>query len=104
MPLYAVTYAHPDEAGWRTHVMAHVAYLQDLLREGALRASGPFTGTPVKSALLIISAPDRQALDALIARDPFAIHGLIADMTITEWDPIFGAFNAESSMPGKLQG
>ncbi|BCW87354.1 hypothetical protein sos41_04830 [Alphaproteobacteria bacterium SO-S41] len=51
-----------------------------------------------------MAAPDRPALETLIARDPFAIHGLIADMTITEWDPIFGVFNTESSMPGQMQG
>lgn len=104
MPLYAVTYAHPDEAGWAEHVMAHVRYLRDLLKDGTLRASGPLPGAAVKSALLILSAPDQITLLDIIARDPFAIHGLIHDMTISEWDPIFGVFNADSSMPGQLQG
>ena len=103
MPVYAVTYAHPDEAGWAEHVAAHVGYLQDLLAQGALLASGPFTGEPGKAALLLIAAHDRAALDALIARDPFAEHGLIADLTVREWDPIFGTFNSRSSLPGRLQ-
>ena len=103
MPLYAVTYAHPDAKGWAEHVAAHVGYLQDLLAEGSLLASGPFTGEPEKAALLLIEAPDRIALDALIARDPFAEQGLIAGLTVREWDPIFGAFNRRSSLPGRLQ-
>ncbi len=103
MTIYAVIYAHPDAAGWAEHVAAHVGYLQDLLAEGALLASGPFTGSPEKAALLILQAADRPALDALIARDPFAEHGLIHDMTVREWDPIFGAFNVASSLPGRLQ-
>ena len=41
--------------------------------------------------MLIIDTPDRSALDAIIASDPFAVEGSIEDMTITEWDPIFGA-------------
>lgn len=40
--------------------------------------------------MLIIEAPDRSALDTIIASDPFAIAGLIEDMTVTEWEPIFG--------------
>jgi hypothetical protein len=24
MPLYAITYEHPDETGWRQHVVPHV--------------------------------------------------------------------------------
>ena len=103
MPLYVVTYEHPDSAGWQRHVLPHVGWLQDRLKDGSLLASGPFADGPDKAALLIMSAPDRAALDALIATDPFAVKGLIAGMAVREWDPIFGAFNPRSSMPGQLQ-
>ena len=104
MPLFAVTYEHPNEAGWTQHVMPHVVWLQDRLRDGSLLASGPFAGTPVRSALLIMNAPDRAALDGLIASDPFAANGLIENMIVSEWDPIFGTFNERSTMPGQMQG
>jgi len=97
MPLFVVTYTHPDEAGWRLHVTPHVEYLNGLVERGVLRASGPFKDTPHRSAMLLFAAPDRDALMALIAEDPFAIEGLIEDMTVTEWDPIFGALIADSS-------
>lgn len=84
--------------------MPHIGYLQQLLREGVLKASGPLPGARDKAALLLIEAADRPALNAIIARDPFAEHGLIVDMIVEEWDPLFGAFNALSSMPGRLQG
>ncbi|HEU0043394.1 YciI family protein [Sphingomonas sp.] len=84
--------------------MPHVAWLQDRLKDGSLIASGPFTGTAVKSALLIMNAPDRAVLDRLIASDPFAEHELIENMVVSEWDPIFGAFNNQSTMPGQMQG
>ena len=99
MPIYVVTYEHPDDAGWAVHVMPHVAWLQDRVADGSLLASGPYEGTAVKSAMLLLKAADRAALDALIATDPFAKEGLIANMTVQAWDPIFGAFNAQSSMP-----
>jgi hypothetical protein len=50
-----------------------------------------------------VSAADREAVDALVTTDPFAIEGLIENMAIREWDPIFGAFNARSSLPGQMQ-
>jgi uncharacterized protein YciI len=104
MPLYAVTYEHPDEDGWRQYLMPHVQWLQDRVKDGSLLASGPFSDLAVKSALLIMNAPDRVALDSMIASDPFAEQGLIENITIHRWDPIFGAFNDLSSMPGQKQG
>ncbi|MDP1630753.1 MAG: YciI family protein [Caulobacter sp.] len=104
MALYVVTYSHPDAEGWARHVMAHVDYLQALLKQGVLRASGPFVGTPDRSAMLVMAADNQQALLEIISQDPFAIEGLIHDMTISEWDPIFGAFNADSSYAGRAPG
>ncbi len=92
MTTYVVTYTHPDEAGWTAHVGPHVDWITEQVDRGVLRASGPFAGTPVRSAMLIIDAPDRPCLNAIIASDPFAIEGLIEDLTVTEWEPIFGAF------------
>lgn len=84
--------------------MPHVLWLQKRLKDGSLLAPGPFTATHVKSALLIMTARDQQRLEVLIASDPFAEHGLIENMTVDEWDPIFVAFNVRSSMPGQMQG
>ena len=104
MPIYVVTYEHPNEDGWKEQLMPHITWLQAQLKNGALLASGPFSDRTLRSAMLIISAADRVSLDQLIATDPFAEHGLIANMSVNEWDPIFGAFNNRSSMPGKMQG
>lgn len=40
MPLYVVTYTHPDLEGWQRHLMPHVAWLRDQVAAGVLRASG----------------------------------------------------------------
>jgi uncharacterized protein len=55
--------------------------------------------TPLKSALLILSAGSRQAAIDLLATDPYMSEGLVTDCTVTEWDPIFGTYNSDSSMP-----
>lgn len=99
MPLFVITYEHPNEEGWRRHVMAHVAWLNQRLEDNSLMASGPFEDQNLKSALMIMKASDREPLEAVIATDPFAIEGLIENMVSKEWDAIFGAFNAYSSMP-----
>ncbi len=44
----------------------------------------------------------RNDAEMLVARDPFAIEGLIVSLTIQEWDPLFGAFADKSS--GSLEG
>lgn len=103
MPLYAITYEHPDEEGWRRHLPPHIGWLQDRLSDGSLIASGPFKNDEGRAAMLIMSAPDADELARLIEGDPFSVEGLIANMTVREWDPIFGAFNAQSSMPGRMQ-
>lgn len=93
---YVVTMTHPDGPGWGQHVMAHVEYLNQLVDQGKLRASGPAFGLTGRAGLLIFSVEDRAELDALIAADPFAIEGLISELTVVEWNPLFGAFAAEA--------
>lgn len=95
---FVVTMTHPDGDGWGQHVLPHVEYLKSLIEQGKLRASGPVKGQPLRAGLLIFTVADRAELDALIAADPFAIEGLISELTVTEWDPLFGAFSAEASM------
>ena len=103
MAIFIVHFEHPDEAGWQQQLMPHIHFLQDLLAEGVLLASGPYPDADVKSAMLLIVAADEVEAHAIIARDPFAEHGLIENMTVTKWDPIFGVFNDLSSMPGTMQ-
>lgn len=95
---FVVTMTHPDGDGWGQHVLPHVEYLQSLIEQGKLRASGPVKGQSLRAGLLIFTVADRTELDALIAADPFAVEGLISELSVTEWDPLFGAFSAETSM------
>lgn len=99
MAVFVVTYEHPDDAGWQQHLMPHLTWLQHRIEDGSLISSGPFSDADVKSALLIMTASDQASLESIIATDPFAIEGLIANITIRSWDPIFGVFNDRSSMP-----
>ena len=103
MSLFLVTYTHPDSPLWQQHLMAHVHFLQDMLAAGTLRASGPIPGASKKMAVLIVAAESETAARALLANDPYMLVGIVEDMTVTPWDPIFGVFNADSTMPGRMQ-
>jgi uncharacterized protein len=94
---FVVTMSHPDGPAWGAHVIEHVNYLSELIDQGKLRASGPAVGTTLRTGVLLFTVADRAELDALIAGDPFAREGLVEELTVIQWDPLFGAFAAESS-------
>jgi uncharacterized protein len=97
MSFFIVTMTHPEGDSWNRHLADHVTYLQKLVKDGILRASGPLKNMPHRSGFLIIFAASRHEVEAEVSRDPFAREGLIENLTILEWDPLFGIFAAESS-------
>ncbi len=101
MAFFLVTMTHPDGDGWGRHVIPHVTYLKGLIEAGKIRASGPVTGLGKRAGFIIMTVDDLDEANRLIAADPFAIEGLIDDLTILPWDPMFGAFAGESSRGGK---
>jgi uncharacterized protein YciI len=101
MSLFVITYTHPDPAGWKKHLAAHLDWLVVGVESDRLRASGDTRQTPIRSALMVVAATDRESAAAFIATDPFVTEGLVGEMTITEWNPLFGAFNSDSDMAGK---
>ena len=96
MTFFLVTMTHPDGEGWAHHVRAHVAYLQDLIAEGKIRASGPVQGLGKRAGFIIMTVTDRNEAQALVDGDLFAAEGLIDELTILEWTPMFGAFAGEA--------
>ena len=97
MAFFLVTMTHPDGDGWGRHVGAHVAYLQDLIAAGKIRASGPVRGLGKRAGFIIMTVADREEAEALVAADPFAMEGLIDALTILDWNPMFGVFAEEAS-------
>ena len=101
MAFFLVTMTHPDGDGWGRHVMPHVDYLRGLIDAGKIWASGPVKGLGKRAGFIIMTVDDRDEADRLIAADPFALEGLIDELTILEWDPMFGAL-AENSARSKM--
>jgi len=71
----------------------HRAYLRELADRGALHGSGPIADGE-SGALLILDAPDRAVLDALLAEDPFARTGVIAAIEVRTWNVVIGPWSA----------
>lgn len=90
MPTFAVRYTYDQRTDLRDQVRPeHRAYLGELADRGLLLGSGPFAdGDP--GAQLVLDVTDRTALEVLLADDPFARHGLVADVEIREWTLVLG--------------
>lgn len=103
MSVFVVRYTHPATPGWALHLEAHTKWLLARLEDRSLLASGPVEATHGHGALLVFDVDTRAALDALLAGDPYAQHDLVSSCEVIEWNPLFGAFQAHSSLPAMLQ-
>ena len=99
MAVFLVRLEHPDEIGWQTWVRPHVDWIHKQVERGAVVASGPSVDTPVRQGLLVMQAPDEPTLREILRTDPFWPNGIISTLSITRWDPFFGALRHLSSSP-----
>lgn len=92
MPTYAVEYEYDDRSAERDRVRPeHRAFLRGLHDDGALLASGPWTGpdaTP--GALLLVRAASADEALGTLDADPFVRAGLVTGRSAREWDPVIG--------------
>lgn len=91
MPLFAVTYRYvtDSDAARDATRPEHRAYLGELTDAGRLALSGPFVGGEA-GALLVFEAPTEDAAIALTDADPFVTAGLVAEVTVREWQTVSG--------------
>ncbi|MDV8000406.1 YciI family protein [Rhodococcus sp. IEGM 1408] len=91
MPLFAVTYryeaAQTEER--EANKPSHREWLSEQVRAGTIRSVGPFVDG--SGALLLVQAADSRAARELVADDPHCLRGLVPEITVREWLPIFGA-------------
>ncbi|GIG37500.1 YciI family protein [Cellulomonas pakistanensis] len=94
MATFAVRYTYDQRADLQDEVRPeHRAYLRELGDRGLLRGSGPFTDGAA-GALLVFETTDAAALEVLLADDPFARAGVIADVEIRGWNLLLGPWAA----------
>jgi uncharacterized protein YciI len=64
---------------------AHRSLLTALHSAGTVRMAGPFADD--SGAVIVVDAPDRQAVDALIAADPYFSTPGVTVARIRSWNP-----------------
>ncbi|MBB1030071.1 hypothetical protein G6027_04035 [Dietzia sp. SLG310A2-38A2] len=91
MPLYAVSYRYePEQIDDREeNKPAHREWLSAQVDSGTIRSVGPYTDG--SGALLVVEAADSDAARALVAEDPHCLRGMVSEVTVREWMPVFGA-------------
>jgi uncharacterized protein len=85
--LYAViTTDKPNSLELRVkHRPAHVEFLKSL--GDAVKAAGPFLDSKgdMMGGMVVIEAPDRAAVEAIVAKDPFTAVDLFSKVEIRAW-------------------
>lgn len=67
----------------------HREYLQQLLDQGKLHESGPFTDD--SGAAIVYEAADEAEARDLLENDPYVRDGVLSDARIAEWNILFSA-------------
>lgn len=92
MAVFAVQYVYTDDVEQVNAIRPiHREWLQHLLEQGDLLASGPMVDYP--AALLIFKSESHETMSRLLDQDPFEIAGVIVEREVREWNPVFGPFN-----------
>ncbi len=98
MPTYIVEYTYGENSHLRdAHRPEHRAYLSSLVQTGKMVAFGRWDDVDAPGALLIFEAADEAEVDALVARDPFVMQGLVPFKRTRRWAGTWGALPSPAS-------
>lgn len=93
MSYFAVTYTYgPDLVRQDELRPEHRAFLRRLADDGVIAASGPLLGTSPATALLVVRGASEEDVRRLLTSDPFQADGQVAQVDVTEWNPVIGVF------------
>ena len=91
MALFAVTSRYEDAQSQdrEANNPAHREWLAAGVAEGAIATVGPFVDG--SGALLLVDADDDEAARDFVNRDPHCVKGLVSEITVRGWMPVYGA-------------
>jgi uncharacterized protein YciI len=87
MKIAAIVQYTPDASLIARIRPAHRQYLNSVYEQGKLVISGPFTDD--KGALMVYEATSAEEVEAIIAEDPFARHGVFLSWELRNWNVVF---------------
>lgn len=71
----------------------HAAFMDELEHEGTILAGGPLGGEDDAARVLhVFEAPDKKAIVARLAEDPWTPLGLLNTLSIEPWTVLLGGF------------
>ena len=69
------------------HRPAHLAHLEPLAAQGKIPLAGPFTDG--SGSLIVVEAESRQAVWAMVARDPYVVNGIFNRVEVKPFLQVF---------------
>ena len=69
---------------------AHLAYLEESVRQGALILGGSLADPVDGSAVLLIEADSAAAVEALASADPYVTGGVVCRWKVRAWQTVIG--------------
>ena len=86
MDLFAVHYSYDDRTEDRDAIRTpHIEYLDALVDRGTLFAYGRYADELDPGALFIYRADSADAVEALVAGDPYVVAGLVPGHSVRAW-------------------
>ncbi|WNM25932.1 YciI family protein [Demequina capsici] len=87
MTMWAIQYGYDSSQAEQMAAVrpSHRAYLAALMDAGSMLAFGRFDDELEPGAILLAEADSRDAVDALLAEDPYQVHGLVASCSVRPW-------------------
>ncbi|WP_062388750.1 YciI family protein [Demequina iriomotensis] len=94
MSLYAIHYAYDHRAAERDELRPeHRAWLLGLAEQGVAKVFGRYEDAGQPGALLVFEAESAEAVESLLAQDPYQDAGLVTGCSVRVW-PAAGPWTA----------
>jgi hypothetical protein len=68
----------------------HREFLSQLVEQGIVALAGPFADNT--AGVVLYQAADRDSLQELLDRDPYAVEGVVAERIVREFKPVLGTW------------
>lgn len=96
MTTFMIEYAYDERSDERDALRpAHRAYLAALAEQGTMLAYGRYDDGGAPGALLVCEAEDLDAVESVLAADPYMEAGLVPEHRIRIWPAVWGPGLAE---------
>jgi uncharacterized protein len=89
MAHFVLTYGYNDTPLRAERRPDHLAHLEKLEAEGSVLLAGPLAD--LTGGIIVLSAPDVAAAQALVEQDPYTRFGVTKDRQLREWKVTVGS-------------